>query len=107
MDGGNSLSVRKLTDERHLEKIADWMFAWWGEREGHSREAVRCQVAHCLQTTRLPQTYGLFQKETLVGMYQFTLEDLFPRPDLYPGWQTSMWMSHTATAASGVSSSPL
>ena len=91
MDGDNSLGVRKLTDERQLERITDWMHAWWGEREGYSREAVRCQMAHGLQATRLPQTYGLFLGDALIGMYQFTLEDLFSRPDLYP-WLANVYV---------------
>ena len=32
----------------------------------------------------LPQTYGLFIEEKLIGMFQFTNEDLEVRPDIFP-----------------------
>ena len=78
------LSVRKITDAAHLDQMTDWMYEWWGRREGYSYEAVRANMAHSMQEERLPQTYGLFWDDKLVGMYQFTNGDLFPRPDLYP-----------------------
>jgi len=41
-------------------------------------------MAHSLNEVRLPQTFGLFDGERLIGMYQFTLSDMFHRPDVYP-----------------------
>jgi GNAT superfamily N-acetyltransferase len=84
IDMAGPLSVRKITDAAHLDQMTDWMYEWWGRREGYSYEAVRANMAHSMQEERLPQTYGLFWDDKLVGMYQFTNGDLFPRPDLYP-----------------------
>ena len=78
------LSVRKITDEVHLEKMTDWLYEWWGKAEGYSYEAVHAYMVHSIQEQRLPQTYGLFWDGKLIGMYQFTNGDLFPRPDIYP-----------------------
>lgn len=86
-----SVSVRQITDETHLETLTDWMFGWWGAQEHKTREAVRCYMAHSLQAERLPQTYGLFLGEALIGMYQFTHEDLFARPDIYP-WLANVYI---------------
>ena len=46
---------------------------------------------HSLQEKRLPQTYGLFLDETLIGMCQFTMGDLFSRPDIYP-WLANVYI---------------
>ena len=85
------LKLQKLTDDTHLEQITDWMYGWWGKAEGYPYEAVRASMAHSLQPQRLPRTYGLFLGERLVGMYQFTNADLFPRPDLYP-WLANLYV---------------
>jgi len=80
------LTVRRLTaaDDAWLDTITMWMYGWWGEKEGYSRDAVACCMAHSLNEVRLPQTFGLFDGERLIGMYQFTLSDMFHRPDVYP-----------------------
>ena len=85
------LSVHKITDETYLDQMTNWLYNWWGKAEGYCCEAVRAYIAHSLQPQRLPQTYGLFLGETLVGMYQFTNGDLFPRPDLYP-WLANVYI---------------
>ncbi len=73
------------------DKIAGWMFKWWGEAEGFRYEAIRCYVEHGFQKKRLPQTYGLFLDDELIGVYQFMQEDLFVRPDLYP-WLANVYI---------------
>lgn len=85
------ISIQKITDPAHLDQMTDWMYGWWGRTEGFSREAVRAYMAHSLQETRLPQTWGLFLGDRLIGMYQFTNSDLFPRPDLYP-WLANVYI---------------
>jgi len=84
-------SVRKITDPRDLNQISRWMYRWWGHSEGYSPEAVRSAMARSLQNDHLPQTYGLFLGDTLIGMYQFTQSDLFVRPDLYP-WLANVYL---------------
>ena len=80
------LEIRKITDidSDTLNKITEWMYHWWGKEDGYTLEAVKCRMKHSIQKERLPQTYGLFLDNEMIGMYQFTLEDLFVRPDIYP-----------------------
>ena len=86
------LQVRKITDNAELDKITGWMYRWWGEREGYAYEAVYSYMAHSLNAHRLPQTYGLYLEGRLIGMYQFTYEDLFARPDIYP-WLANVYIA--------------
>lgn len=88
-----ALSVEKLVrvDDGMLDIMTEWMYLWWGENEGHSREEIRCYMEHGIQQDRLPQTYGMFLDGTLIGMYQFRLDDLFARPDLYP-WLANVYL---------------
>lgn len=87
----NRLIVMKITERDHLSLMTDWMYGWWGETEGYTYEAVYAYISHSLQERRLPQTYGLFLDGKLIGMYQFTMEDLFPRPDIYP-WLANVYI---------------
>lgn len=77
-------------DEGLVETMTDWMYGWWGEKEGYTREAVRLYVRNSCQP-RLPCTFGLFANGRLRGMYQLRLEDLFVRPDLYP-WLANVYL---------------
>lgn len=87
----DGLTIRKLTDTYYLDTITEWMYNWWGAKEAYSLEEVRCCMEHSLQENRLPQTYGLFLKDVLIGMYQFTNTDLFSRPDIYP-WLANVYI---------------
>lgn len=88
------VQIRKLTDidDCTLRTITDWMYNWWGIEDGYSYEAVRCRMKHSCNEDRLPQTYGLYLNDKLIGMYQFTLEDVFVKPDLYP-WLACVYIS--------------
>ena len=88
---GNHLCVRKITEKDHLDTITNWMYNWWGKPEGYLYETVYACMSHSLQENRLPQTFGLFLDGTLIGMYQFTMGDLFPRPDIYP-WLANVYI---------------
>ena len=83
--------IERITDLRDLDLITDWMYQWWGRKEHYSREAVRCCMEHSLQTERLPQTFGMYRDDALIGMYQFTGGDLFVRPDIYP-WLANVYV---------------
>ncbi len=48
-------------------------------------------MKHRFQTNRLPQTYGMYLGDILIGMYQFTNGDLFVRPDIYP-WLANIYI---------------
>lgn len=80
------VEIRKITDidDMTLNTITDWMYNWWGVEDGYSYEAVKCRMKHSCNQSGLPQTYGVYLDDKLIGMYQFTLEDVFVRPDLYP-----------------------
>lgn len=88
-----NLEINKITSlaEDQLNMVTQWMYQWWGENEGYSYEAVKCYVQNGLQATRLPQTYGMFLDNQLIGVYQFRLDDLFVRPDLYP-WLANVYL---------------
>lgn len=78
-------------DEETLNKVSTWMYNWWGKKDGYTFEKVKCFMKHSMQTDRLPQTYGLFLNNKIIGMYQFTLEDLNVRPDIYP-WLANVYI---------------
>lgn len=84
--------VRRITDDADLDLMTRWMYEWWGTAEGFTQEAVRACMARSLQTERLPQTFGLYLQGELIGMYQFTMSDLFVRPDVYP-WLANVYIA--------------
>lgn len=88
-----NLKVERLVevDDKMLDTMTGWMYHWWGKEEGRSREEIRCYMEHGIQKNRMPWTYGMFLDGTLIGMYQFRLDDLFVRPDLYP-WLANVYL---------------
>lgn len=80
-----------ITKPDDIETMTDWMYGWWGAREGYTREAVKESLLHSLNTDRLPMTFGLYRNGTLIGLYQFTNSDLFVRPDLTP-WLANVYL---------------
>lgn len=87
------LEIKKLIEpnENILDKTSNWMYNWWGERDGYSFEEVKCFMEHSMQKDKLPQTYGLFLDGQIIGMYQFAYEDLSIRPDIYP-WLANVYI---------------
>ena len=85
------LVIKRITDAADIETLTGRMYAWWGEREGYTREAVRESMLHSLNTDRLPMTFGMYLNGRLIGSYQFTMNDLFVRPDLYP-WLANVFL---------------
>ena len=67
------------------------MYNWWGKEDGYVFEEVKCFMKHSLQENRLPQTYGIFVENKIVGIYQFAYEDLSIRPDIYP-WLANVYI---------------
>ena len=73
-------------DDPLFEAVYDWNYRWWGVRDGVSPAEVRCTLEHSLNRTRLPQTFVAVEKGRALGMYQLSMiDDLYCRPDLYPG----------------------
>ena len=87
------LIIKKITDidEDDLNIMTTWMYNWWGKREHYSFEEVKCFMLHSMQENRLPITYGMFLDNKIIGMYQFTYEDLSIRPDIYP-WLANVYI---------------
>ena len=87
--------IRKLVDpdDATLELITGWMWGWWGEEVHRTYEEIRSFMKYSTLADRLPQTYGLYVDDTLVGLYQLRLDDLFTRPDIYP-WLANVYV-HT------------
>lgn len=78
-------------DDKTLDIIIRWMFDWWEKDEGYSYEKLRYFMKHTMQKDKLPQTYGLFLDNQIIGMYQFTFSDLDVRPDIYP-WLANLYI---------------
>lgn len=89
----DNLEFRQITqiDNDNLEIMANWMYEWWGKEEGYTYDGVKCYMGHSFQKDRLPKTYGLFHNGRIVGMFQFTYEDLEVRPDIYP-WLANLYV---------------
>lgn len=88
-----NLEIKQLVniDENTLDIITTWMYNWWGKIYNYSFEKVKCFMEHSMQKDRLPQTYGLFLDEKIIGIYQFTYNDLDVRPDIYP-WLANVYI---------------
>ena len=88
-----SLELKQLVnvDKDILNTITTWMYNWWGKRDGYSFEKVKCFMKHSMMKKRLPQTYGLFLDDKIIGIYQFGYEDLSVRPDIYP-WLANVYI---------------
>lgn len=87
------IEVKQLinVDINILNTITTWMYNWWGKDEEYSFDGIKCFMKHSMQENKLPQTYGLFLDNKIIGMYQFTLEDLDVRTDIYP-WLANVYI---------------
>ena len=87
------LSLRPVTEATaaFLISAGSWLYPWWGEPEGYSREEVRTMMENSCEKQRFPRTYGLYFGETLIGMFQFTLSDMDIRPNIYP-WLANLFI---------------
>ena len=73
------MQIRKIVspDAGTVEIITKWMYSWWGERENYSFDAVKEYISHSFNESTLPITFGLYDEDELIGMYQITYSDLF------------------------------
>lgn len=87
------LEVKQLINinKDTLNTITTWMYNWWGKDDGYSFDGIKCFIEHSMQNDRLPQTYGLFLDNKIIGMYQFRYDDLDIRPDIYP-WLANVYI---------------
>ena len=89
----SSLKVVRIVNpnSRTIKKISQWLFDWWGKDEGYSFAAIRTYTANSVQNSDYPQTFGLFLKNKLIGMFQIALDDLFVCPNLHP-WLANVFV---------------
>lgn len=89
------VEIKKIVDKNSAdaEKICFWFHEWWGKNEGFSMEKMRAYVHNSLQSERLPQTFGIYLEDELVGTYQFSMHDCDVRPELYP-WLINVFISY-------------
>lgn len=87
------LEVKQLINinKDTLNTITTWMYNWWGKDDGYSFDGIKCFIEHSMQNDKLPQTYGLFLDNKIIGMYQFRYDDLDVRPDIYP-WLANVYI---------------
>jgi len=89
----DNLEFRQIIeiDNNNLDIMTNWMYKWWGQEDGYTFDGVKCFLEHSFQKDRLPKTYGLFHNGRIIGMFQFTYEDLEVRPDIYP-WLANLYV---------------
>lgn len=83
--------IEKIHD-KEVETMTQWMYEWWGQKQNNSYECIKSYMIHSIHKDQFPYTFGLYLDDLLIGMYQFRLEDLFTRPDLYP-WLANVYIS--------------
>jgi len=88
-----NIEIKKITniDDSNLKIMTEWMYNWWGKEEGHTQDAIKCFLIHHMEENRIPQTYGCFHEGKIIGMYQFSYDDLTIRPDIYP-WLCNVYV---------------
>lgn len=74
-----------------LEKISHWMYEWWGQEEDYTLEKIQERFLHCLCVDKIPQTFVAKINDQIVGIYQFAMQDVDTRPDIYP-WLCNVYV---------------
>lgn len=89
----DNLEFRQIIeiDKQNLDIMTNWMYNWWGKEDGYTFDSVKCFLEHSFLKDRLPKTFGLFHNGRIIGMFQFTYEDLEVRPDIYP-WLANLYV---------------
>lgn len=90
------MEYRQITDlsKENMEKVVDWMYHWWGIDTAQSEEEILCTMKHSMLPDRLPFSYGAFDGERIVGIYQLIYDDLPVRPDIYP-WLANLYVEES------------
>lgn len=89
----NNLEFRQIIeiDKQNLDIMTNWMYNWWGKEDGYTFDSVKCFLEHSFLKDRSPKIFGLFHNGRIIGMFQFTYEDLEVRPDIYP-WLANLYV---------------
>ncbi len=87
-----NLSIKKLTNkDSAFYTVTEWFKKWWQEEEGLTFLETEAIMERSLNDSTFPRTYGVFDGDKIVGVFQFTLFDLHVRPDLYP-WLANVYV---------------
>ncbi len=81
------MQVKRLADKNspHVDTICTWLLDWWGNDMDFSPAKMREYTKnHINEVLTLPQTYGLFDGDKIVGLFMLSNADLDVRPDIYP-----------------------
>ena len=89
----SKIEIKKVVnpDKEILDTTTKWMYDWWGKRKNYDYDKVYYYMKYSFNEDRLPQTYGMFLDDKLIGMYHITYNDLFIRPDIYP-WIANLYI---------------
>ncbi|MEG0452763.1 MAG: GNAT family N-acetyltransferase [Coprobacillus sp.] len=79
---------------KDIVKLANWMYEWWGEKEGYTLDEIVIRLQYSLCQDRIPQTFVAKINRNIVGIYQFAMDDAPTRPDLYP-WLCNLYVEET------------
>lgn len=91
----HNITVKQIVDytKEELDTITRWMFNWWGQEENYEYEEVEAIIKNSFNKNKLPQTYGMYLNDKLIGMYQFSLIDLEVKPNCYP-WLCNVYIDN-------------
>lgn len=70
-------------------KVANWLWEEWGNR--HNYNFFESFVNNCLKEEDLPQLFGAFEDEQLLGCVTLIRNDLMSRQDLTP-WLSALYI---------------
>ena len=87
------IKIVKFVDpkSRFFNQLCKWMYGWWGKKDGWTQEKVKNFMKAMLSKERVPQTYIATDGDNVFGMYQFGMDDLDVRPDIYP-WLENVYI---------------
>lgn len=88
-----NINVEKVVsfNGEEIVKVANWMYDWWGQKDGYTLDEMVIRLQYSLCENRIPQTFVAKLNNVIVGVYQFTMEDAPTRPDLYP-WLCNLYV---------------
>lgn len=88
--------VVQITDgnDSSLDIMSRWIYDWWGKDQGRTQPQIRDYYGRAVFKDRLPQTFAAFDGDTLVGGFQFAMEDCYVRPDIYP-WIKNVYVDES------------
>ncbi len=81
------LEVRSIVDKNDpcIPIISDWLMEWWGKSYNFSSaKMLQYTKNHVNNNISVPQVYGLFEDDNIIGMFFLSNSDLDVHPEIYP-----------------------